>query len=92
MGKKEFLNKMNTVSDMVDLGDKLDAIITLVNELKSDYNDAVTLLNEIRTNFKSHVTKTGIHYDGAASVTDSANDLTSAAADTATSSDVDTLD
>lgn len=91
MSNKHDLNKMNTVANNSDLGDKLDAIITLINELKTDYNNAVTLLNEIRTNFKDHVTKASIHYDGSASVTDSANDLTSAAADTATSSNVDTL-
>ena len=68
MGNVRDLNKDSTANNNAALGDKLDAIITLINEL--------------RTNFKSHVTKASIHYNGSAGVTDSANDLSNSAVDT----------
>lgn len=38
MGTKNDLNKMAWPAQKAGLGDKLDAIITLLNEMKADYN------------------------------------------------------
>ncbi len=64
-------------------------IIDLLNDLKAKYNSAVTLINELKADHNAHCAATGLHYDGAASVTDTTNTVSSSDASITAKSDVD---
>lgn len=54
MGKQYDLNKMSYAADAAKLGDKLAAIIALVNELRTDYTALRADVTAIRTAYEAH--------------------------------------
>lgn len=75
----------DTPSDVVEkLRQEFNKLQQDVAALKDKYNAAVTLINELKADHNAHLGAASMHYDGAASVTDTTN--TTAAADAATAS------
>lgn len=91
MGTQNDLNKMSWPAQQAGLGDKLAAIIALVNELKTDYTALRADVTDIRTKYVQHLAN-GAHtaaanQTGATVTADTPAALTStaiAAADVAT--------
>lgn len=72
----------------VAIGDKLNAIIDLINDLKAKYDAAVTLINELKTDLNNH-THTVTHAACAATgaIYGTATNITSSTGPAITSTD-----